>query len=53
MTTKQSLDTRSTDLAAGFDVLNVNGLTLRFMYSQTESDHTRTQAGSLKVSGTF
>jgi hypothetical protein len=53
MTTAQSLDTRSTDLSAGFDILGAKGLTLRIMYSQTESDHTRTQAGSLKVSGAF
>lgn len=53
MMTTQSLDTRSTDLAAGFDILTMNGLTLRLMYSQTESDHARTQAGSLKVSGAF
>ncbi len=53
MTFTQTLDTKSTDLSIGLDVLTVKGLTLRLMYSQSESDHTRTEGGSLKMSGAF
>ncbi|WP_116810539.1 autotransporter outer membrane beta-barrel domain-containing protein [Steroidobacter cummioxidans] len=53
MTFTQSLDTKSTDYAVGFDLLSVAGVTLRLMYSHSESDHTRTQTGSVKMSASF
>ena len=53
MTLGQSLDTTSTDLAVGLDVLTQSGFTMRLTFSQSESDHTETQMGSLKVSGAF
>jgi uncharacterized protein with beta-barrel porin domain len=53
MTFTDSLDKQSTDLAAGIDVLTASGLALRLMYSSTESDHAKTQMGTLKVSAGF
>lgn len=53
MTFTQSLDTKSTDYAIGFDLLTVKGVTMRLMYSHSESDHTRTETGSLKMSASF
>ncbi|HEY5755346.1 MAG TPA: hypothetical protein VIU34_05955 [Steroidobacter sp.] len=53
MTFSQQLDTKSSDYAFGLDLLSARGLTFRLMYSQSESDHTRTETGSLKVSASF
>ena len=53
MTLSQALDTTSTDIAVGLDVLTASGLTLRLSFSQNESEHAQTKTGALKVSGAF
>ncbi|MFC4314442.1 hypothetical protein ACFPN2_35580 [Steroidobacter flavus] len=53
MTFTQQLDTKSTDYSIGLDLLSVSGATLRLMYSESKSDHARTETGSLKMSMSF
>jgi Autotransporter beta-domain len=53
MTFGQTLDKQITEWALGIDVLNANGKTLRFTYSSSESEHSRSSMGMLKLSAGF
>jgi hypothetical protein len=53
MTFSQTLDKQITEWALGIDVLNANGRTLRLAYSSSESEHSKSSMGMLKVSFGF
>jgi uncharacterized protein with beta-barrel porin domain len=53
MTFNQTLDRRITEWALGIDVLNANGKTLRLTYSSSESEHSKSSMGMLKMSFGF
>jgi hypothetical protein len=53
MTFSQELDKQITEWALGLDVLNANGKTLRLTYSSSQSEHSKSKMGMLKMSFGF